>query len=426
MAADSIFALSSGRPPAGVAVMRLSGPASFDVARQLIGRVPPPRTATLATLRDPADQSVIDRGLVIAFESPATFTGEDVVEFQLHGGAAIIDYLLSCLERMGLRHAEPGEFTRRAFDNGKLDLSQAEGLADLIDARTETQRQQALSQAGGRLREGAERWRNAILALMASAEAGLDFSDEADVVLGNNDLAIMALRNELAGHLAQAAVGERVRDGFTITVVGEPNVGKSSLVNALSQRDVAIVSDSPGTTRDLIEVPLDLAGVAVTLVDTAGLRDSLDPVERQGIARARARAAAADLVLHVAVTAPAVPLGVVVLNKCDAMDMADGRRGDVMHVSAHTGAGLAELEHWLVAWAQRQVSQAEPALISRRRQRSALTRSVAHLEEAMHQDDPVLRAESLRLSARALDEITGRVGAEDVLDGVFGRFCIGK
>ncbi len=426
MTTDTIFALSSGPPPAGVGVVRISGPASFAVATRLTGRLPSPRAAVLAPVVDPDSGQLIDRGIVIAFEAPASFTGEDVVEFQVHGGAAVISCLLGCLERNGLRHAEPGEFARRAFDNGKLDLTQAEGLADLIDARTETQRLQALAQAGGRLREGAERWRWAIVGLMAGAESSLDFSDEADVVLEDDRIAIGLLRDELRLHLAQAVIGERVRDGFTIAVLGEPNVGKSSLVNALAQRDVAIVSDMPGTTRDVIEVQLDLAGVAVTLVDTAGLRESSDPVEQEGVARARARAGAADLVLHVAEVLPEVRLGEVVLSKCDIAGVAGGRTGDITHVSAHTGAGMAELEQWLIGWARRQVRSGEPALVSRARQRSALARSVERLDEAILQPDVVLRAESLRLAARALDEITGRIGTDDVLDGVFQRFCIGK
>ena len=426
MVTDTIFALSSGRPPAGIAVVRVSGPASFQAAEKIIGRIPPPRAAVVAQLRNPFDQAPIDQGLVIVFPAPATFTGEDVVEFQIHGGPAVIDCLLTILERIGLRLAEPGEFTRRAFDNGKLDLSQAEGLADLLEARTESQRVQALSLVGGRLRDSAERWREVILSLMANAEAGLDFSDESDVTLTDDDQTIQALRNELAAHLDRAAFGQKIRDGLTIAVIGEPNVGKSSLVNALSQRDVALVSDTPGTTRDVIEVQLDLGGISVTLMDTAGLRESDDPIERQGVARARDRAAAADLVLHLAESEPPETLGEVVLSKCDAKGIAGGWHDGRLHVSAETGAGLMELEAWMINWAERQVRTGEPALISRLRQRTSLAQAVDRLDEANQQSDPVLKAESLRLSARALDEITGRVGAEQVLDGVFGRFCIGK
>lgn len=426
MADDTIFALSSGRPPAGVAVVRVSGRDSFDTARRLTGRDPTPRLAQLSTIYDPATSERIDHGLILGFPSPASFTGEDVIEFQIHGGPAVVDALLTCLDRCGLRHAEPGEFTRRAFDNGKLDLTQAEGLADLLEARTEFQRVQALSLAGGRLREGAERWRSLILGLMANAEAGLDFSDEGDVATDDDTRAIGELRDELNDQLSRSAFGLKVRDGFTIAIVGAPNIGKSSLLNALAQRDVAIVSETPGTTRDLIEVSLNLGGVAVTLVDTAGLRETDDLVEQQGIARARARADSADLVLHLVETEPMERLGKLIFSKCDIGGRVGGWSGDNLHVSARTGAGLRELEGWLVDWAGSQVGSGEPALISRLRQQDSLARTIECLEEAIQQGDSVLRAESLRLAARALDEITGRVGTEQVLDGVFGRFCIGK
>lgn len=426
MFGDTIFALSSGRPPAGVAVIRVSGGNSFDIARRMMGRAPVPRRAQMTAIRNPVTHNIIDRGLVLAFVGPASFTGEDVVEFQIHGGPAVIDALLTCLAGQGLRQAEPGEFARRAFENGKLDLSQAEGLADLIEARTESQRLQALVLVGGRLREQAENWRTAIIGLMADAEADLDFSDEGDVVTGEATTAIVELQNELANELARSRFGLKVRDGYSIAIVGEPNVGKSSLLNALARREVAIVSDVPGTTRDLIEVALDLGGVAVTLVDTAGLRDTDDPVEQQGVARARARADTADLVLHIVNEPPAEPLGQLVFSKCDVGGGVGGWRGDDLYVSARTGAGLPDLEAWLVDWAGRQLQAGEPALISRLRQRTSLINSIERLGEAAREFDPVLRAESLRLSSRALDEITGRVGTEQVLDGIFGRFCIGK
>ena len=423
---ETIFALSSGRPPAGVAIVRLSGPGSLATLRRLTGVLPRPRVATLVTICD-GSAAVIDKGLALAFPAPASFTGEDVVELHIHGGPAVIDALLGYLARQpGLRLAEPGEFSRRAFDNGKLDLSQAEGLADLIDARTEAQRVQALAQAGGRLRDAAERWRSAIVALMAAAEAGLDFADEADVGEPWNVVACTALRDEIAGHLARASVGERLRDGFVIAVVGEPNVGKSSFVNALAKRDVAIVSPIPGTTRDLIEVALDLGGVAATLVDTAGLRESADPVEAEGVARARARAADADLVLHLVDGPTNEHLGQPIRTKIDLADIARGHRDGIFHLSAHSGAGLAELQAWLVEWARAQVGSGEPALVSRQRQRLALERAVARLDDALGEADPVLRAESLRLAARALGELTGQVGVEDVLGSIFGSFCIGK
>jgi tRNA modification GTPase len=423
---DTIFALSSGRPPAGVAVVRLSGPQALAAGSALAGGLPEARRAGLRTLRDAAG-APIDRALVIAFPGPRSFTGEDVVELHVHGGPAVVAALLRALgERPGLRLAEPGEFSRRAFDNGRLDLSQAEGLADLVAAQTEAQRVQALAQAGGRLRERVEGWRAAIVRLMAEAEADLDFSDEGDVTASRDAVLLARLRDEIEVALAGAAVGERIRDGFTIAVVGEPNVGKSSLVNALARRDVAIVSEVPGTTRDLIEVALDLCGVPVTLIDTAGLRDSADPIEAEGIRRAQRRAAAADLVLHVVIEATEAPLGQVIVNKIDRTRAEPGWRDGRLHVSAETGAGLDALEGWLADWALRRVPIGEPPVVVRQRQRLALGRAQAALDEAAVEPDPVLYAEALRLAARALGEVTGRVGVEDILGDIFGRFCIGK
>lgn len=424
---DTIYALSSGRPPAGVAVVRLSGPRAPAALDQLAGRVPPPRVATLAALRDPRDGSLIDRALVLSFPAPASFTGEDVVELHVHGGVAVVEAVLRALGRIdGLRLAEPGEFSRRAFDNGKLDLTQAEGLADLISAQTDAQRRLALAQAGGLLRDRAERWRGAIVRLLAMAEAGIDFSDEEDVDAGSDAGAIAALRDEIAHALDDGRVGERLRDGLAIAVIGAPNVGKSSLINALARREVAIVSEIAGTTRDPIEVALDLGGVAATLIDTAGLRDSDDPIEAEGIRRARARAAAADLVLHVSDRPDPAPVGQRVVNKIDASGLAPGRAGDALQVSARTGAGLAALERWLIDWAATATRGDEPPLIARARQRTALADAVARLDDALGEDDAVLHAESLRLAARALGRVTGIVDVEEVLGEIFGRFCIGK
>jgi len=409
-----------------VAVVRLSGPGALAAGSALAGGLPEMRRAGLRTLRDPVG-APIDRALVIAFPGPRSFTGEDVVELHVHGGPAVVAALLRVLgERRGLRLAEPGEFSRRAFDNGRLDLSQAEGLSDLIAAQTEAQRVQALAQAGGRLRDRVEGWRAAIVRLMAEAEADLDFSDEGDVNSARDAALLMRLRSEIEGALARASVGERVRDGFVIAVVGAPNVGKSSLVNALAGRDVAIVSEVAGTTRDVIEVALDLCGVPVTLIDTAGLRDSDDPVEAEGIRRARLRAASADLVLHVVDRLPADALGQIVVNRIDESGHAPGSREGILHVSARTGAGFDALEGWLADWAVRQVPTGDPPLIVRQRQRLALARALDALLEADSEQDPVLYAEALRLSARALGEVTGRVGVEDVLSDIFGRFCIGK
>lgn len=424
---DTIFALASGRPPAGVAVIRLSGPASLVTLRCLTGALPQPRVATLAVLRDPSDGGLLDRALVLAFPAPMSFTGEDVAELHVHGGAAVIVAVLRTLSAMdGLRLAEPGEFSRRAFDNGKLDLSQAEGLADLVGAVTDAQRLQALAQAGGRLRDRVEDWRLRLLGLQARVEALLDFSDESDVTTFDPADGIADLRLEIAAALDDGAVGERIRDGCTIAVVGTPNVGKSSLINALARRDVAIVSDQAGTTRDTIEVALDIAGVPVTLVDTAGLRETQDSIEAEGIRRARLRAERADLVLHVAESAPDVPLGQVVINKIDRTGHDAGFHDGVIFLSAASGSGLDALEGWLAQWVRAQVATDEPVLVTQQRHRLALVECVDQLGAAVSEDDPVLRAELLRLAARALGRITGRVGVEDMLDALFGRFCIGK
>jgi tRNA modification GTPase len=424
---DTIYALSSGRPPAGVAVVRVSGPQALSALAALAGRAVAPRVATLAGLRDPADGELIDRALVLGFPAPASFTGEDVAELHVHGGVAVVEALLRALGRVdGLRLAEPGEFSRRAFDNGKLDLTQAEGLADLIAAQTEGQRRLALAQAGGRLRARAEGWRASIVTLLAMVEADIDFSDEDDVDAGSDPAAIAALRDDIADVLDDDRIGERLRDGLAIAVVGAPNVGKSSLINALARRDVAIVSETAGTTRDTIEVALDLGGVAATLIDTAGLRDTDDPVEAEGIRRARARAASADLVLHVTDGAAAAPLGQLVVNKIDARGELPGSRNGRLYVSAKTGAGLDRLEAWLVGWAAQATHRDEPPLIARARQRRALADAVARLDEALAEGDPVLHAESLRLAARALGRVTGVVDVEELLGEIFGRFCIGK
>lgn len=424
---DTIFALASGRPPAGVAVIRLSGPASLDTLRRLTGVLPQPRVATLAVLRDPSDGGMLDRALVLAFPAPMSFTGEDVAELHVHGGAAVIAAVLRTLSAIdGLRLAEPGEFSRRAFDNGKLDLSQAEGLADLVGAVTDAQRLQALAQAGGRLRDRVEDWRLRLLGLQARVEALLDFSDEGDVTAFDPADEIADLRHEIAVALDDGAVGERIRDGCTIAVVGTPNVGKSSLINALARRDVAIVSDQAGTTRDTIEVALDIAGVPVTLVDTAGLRETQDSIEAEGIRRARLRAERADLVLHVAESAPDLPLGQVVINKIDRTRDEAGFRDGVIFLSAASGSGLDALESWLAQWVRAKVATGEPVLVTQQRHRVALTECLEQLGAALGENDLVLCAELLRLAARALGRITGRVGVEDMLDALFGRFCIGK
>ncbi len=300
---DTIFALSSGRPPAAIAVVRISGPRAGDALRALMGRLPSPRQAALARLRDPGSGEIVDEALALWFPGPNSETGEDTAELQLHGGRAVIAAVFAALSRIeGLRPAEAGEFTRRAFENGKLDLTAVEGLADLIGAETQAQRRQAFRQMKGLLGDRAESWRKRLIEALALVEARIDFSDEADVPEGLVAPALNAaqqLRSEIAEALAGAARGERLRDGLVVAIAGPPNAGKSTLLNRIAKREAAIVSPIPGTTRDVIEVHLDLDGYPVTLLDTAGIRDSADPVEQEGVRRARDRAAAADLVLWV-------------------------------------------------------------------------------------------------------------------------------
>ena len=427
---DAIAALASGRPPAALAIIRLSGPAAFALVHALAGRVPPPRRLSLCRLHHAGQ--LLDEALVAVFPGPASASGEDLAELHLHGGPAVVAGVLEAVTaHPGVRLAEPGEYTRRAFANGRMDLAQVEGLADLVSAETASQRDQALALAGGVLGRLADGWRTRCLDVLAEAEAGLDFAeDEADVAERLDEAAraqLTAMADELAGLIADSARAMRIRDGLTIAVTGPPNVGKSSLVNALSMRDVAIVTAIPGTTRDAIEVPLDLGGVAAVLIDTAGLRDTDDPVEAIGIARARARAASADLVIHVAsADAPDWPTesGLRLLNKCDlaTRDLPP----EVLAVSATTGAGLPALRDWLANWAQEVVRPGEPALLSHARHRAAFTDAESALRDAAFAPEPVLRAEALRAAAHAFGRIAGRFGVDDVLDRIFSRFCIGK
>ncbi len=426
----TIFSLSSGRPPAGVAVVRVSGPSAADAVRSLCGRLPAPRRATLAHLS--GQDGPIDDGIVLWFPAPASFTGEDIAEFQVTGGPAVLKALLRGLGAMdGLRPAEAGEFARRAFDNGKLDLTQAEGLADLIDAETDAQRRQALRQASGGLKSLAENWHTRLLYILAETEAALDFGeDEEDVsanLVGGQGSLIAGLADEISAHLAGYHFAERLRRGLTIVLLGAPNAGKSSLVNALAKRDVAIVSAEAGTTRDLIEVHLDLGGVPATLVDTAGLRETASAIEAEGVKRARARAAEADIVLYLVGPddGASPPDGAIsVESKADLL--AAGRQSGRLRVSSVTGQGLAELEALLVHRADVLTGSGQDSLVVHERQRAALEACKQALAMGANESDVVLRAESLRVAMRALGHLTGRVGVEDILDVVFGRFCIGK
>ncbi|WP_199555355.1 tRNA uridine-5-carboxymethylaminomethyl(34) synthesis GTPase MnmE [Sandaracinobacteroides hominis] len=418
----TIFALSSGPPPSGVAVIRLSGPESLEIVRQLTGaRLPAPREARLRNLHRPSDGQLLDSALVLTFPGPSSFTGEDSAELHCHGSPSVVAGVQQALAELGAHPAEAGEFTRRAFETGRLDLTQAEALSDLIAAETEAQRDQALSGAGGRLRHRADLWREQLIGLMALSEAELDFADEGDV--GEISPSVRAGMSGLAAHmaaaLATAPLAERIRSGLTIAIVGPPNAGKSSLLNALARRDVAIVTPHAGTTRDVLEVHLDLAGRPAVLLDTAGLRETTDPIEAEGIARARARADSADLVLNLG------PGGNLV-NKIDESGDRPGWRDGKLYLSAQTGAGLPELESWLADWAQAQIPKGEAAVVTTARQQALVAEALARVEEAAAQQDPVLTAESLRSAAHALGRLTGQIDPEAILGAIFLRFCIGK
>jgi tRNA modification GTPase len=441
----TIFALSSGRGRAGVAVIRVSGPGAGFAVEALAGRLPQPRQAAFRRLAN-RDGDLIDEALVLWFPGPKSETGEDMAEFQVHGSRAVLSALFRALGALpAFRMAEPGEFVRRAFLNGKVDLTQAEGIADLVDAETDAQRRQALRQVTGGLAGLYDGWRQQLTFAMALVEGAIDFSDEADVtadVLREADMAADRLLGELRGHLAGAHRGEVVRDGFRVVLAGPPNVGKSSLLNALARRDVAIVSDEAGTTRDVLEVRLDLGGVPVVLTDTAGLRDAVGKVEQEGIRRTLARAEDADLVLWVvdALAPVPEPAGALrggqapilaVANKCDAVTGALAFPADI-RLSAKTGDGLERLTDEL---ARRAVDaagdQAAGDLVpTSERQRVILQAALNHLEgfaRGRSEDRPIeLLAEDLRLAGQQLGRLTGRIDAEDVLGAVFARFCIGK
>ena len=445
---DTIYALSSGPPPAAIAVVRISGPRARLALETMIGRIPEPRRASLAKVQDPGTRAVLDEGLALWFPGPGSETGEDLAELHLHGGRAVIAAVLKALASLeGFRMAEPGEFTRRAFEAGRLDLTAVEGLADLVAAETEAQRHQALGQLRGLLGDRAEAWRERLIEALALVEAGIDFSDEGDVATDLVPKAIEIARSveaEIVDALAGADRGERLREGLWVAIAGRPNVGKSTLLNRLARREAAIVSPHAGTTRDVIEVHLDLQGYPVNLLDTAGFNEaSQDPIEREGMRRARNVMGRADLVLWMT---DAREIGTnpnaegfelnpsarrwTVVNKIDLLGQkaAASSAPDRFLISAATGAGVEDLIAAILRFAGEAFGRSEPALVTRGRQREKLQEVSAALREAMGragQGDEFV-AEDLRHALAGLGRLTGRLDVEEVLDVIFREFCVGK
>ncbi|MCG7392720.1 tRNA uridine-5-carboxymethylaminomethyl(34) synthesis GTPase MnmE [Microvirga sp. ACRRW] len=432
---DTIFATASGHGRAAVCIIRISGPQSRTILETLGRSVPEPRQAAVRILREPETGEPLDQALVLWMPGPRSFTGEDQAELHIHGGLATRAAVLKALGTIPhCRPAEAGEFTRRAFLNGRMDLSQVEGLADVIDAETEAQRRQAMLQLEGRLGNAAERWREGTLQALALLEASLDFSDEGDVPedLEADILQRLETLHIEIGQALSNRSGERLREGFTVVLAGPPNAGKSTLLNALARRDVAIVSPIAGTTRDVIEVHCDLGGLPVVIVDTAGLRDSGDVIEQEGVSRARARAQDADLVLWLIPPEGAeteAPMARSLLKVGTKADLNRNRHDCDLAISASTGEGLPELIAALEHEAEIAIGLGD-AILTRERHRRALERAHHSLEAGrtlLVTHGPLeLAAEEVRLAARAVGEITGRVDVEDVLDRLFSSFCIGK
>jgi tRNA modification GTPase len=424
MSADTIFALSSGRPPAAISVIRVSGPAAHVAGERIAGSLPAVRAAAVRELRHPQTAELLDEAVVLRFDGPASSTGEDIVEFQCHGGRAVVDAVLSALAGIdGLREAQPGEFTRRSFESGRIDLTEAEGLADLIEAETESQRKAALAIAEGGLRKQIEIWQQTLLGLSAQAERAIDHDEDDEIV----DSALSASCSELAADLRSWLARPRVeplKHGIRVIVAGPPNAGKSSLLNAIAGQERAIVTDIPGTTRDHIEVPLSLGGTPILLTDTAGLRDTTDVVETIGVTRSRALVEGADILLWLG-DADAAPKHAELIQIHSKADVRGEAPEESRAVSAVTGEGIPALLQEIAARAK-SLLPAEDAIALNRRQATHLAEAAQALDRAAPALDPVILAEELRLARGAFDRLTGRAGVEDVLDALFGRFCLGK
>jgi tRNA modification GTPase len=435
---DTIFAPASGAGRAAVAVLRLSGPGCPEALKTLApGGEFPDRRAVLRTLRHPQSGEPLDRALITRFQAPRSFTGEEMAEISVTGGRAVAAACVKALALVpGLRLAEPGEFAWRAFMNGKIDLSEVDGLADLVEAETEAQRRQAQNIAGGALSRECEAIRTSLLEAMAAVETQIDFTDVEDASDFTLELvrgAACAAIQRIDRALATADSAARLRDGFTVVIAGPPNVGKSTLMNALAGRDVAIISPIPGTTRDLIEVFLDLRGYPVILVDTAGIRESQDSIEQEGVARARRRVESADLTLWLdpggASGAPSLESPIVfVRTKTDLREAQASSGGEELAISAKTGAGVDRLLDVIADLAEERMSSREPALLTLERHRRGFQDARQALASALAPDaaEPELIAEDLRRAAFAMDRIVGRIGVEDVLGEIFARLCVGK
>ena len=441
---DTIYSLSTGAGSSGVAIIRLSGSASEEVLKILTRKqTTKPRLASLRRIHSPVNQDAIDEGIVIWFPGPNSYTGEDVVEFHVHGGPSITEEVLKSISTIGsCRIAEPGEFTRRAFQSGKMDLTSAEAAADLIDAKTIEQRRQALKQFDGQLAGLYDEWRKQLIDLLAYAESAIDFSDEELPENINKTIKhnILCIKDSIAQHIDDKMVGERIRSGFRVTIVGAPNSGKSSLLNRLATRDAAIVSDIAGTTRDVIEVQMNLEGFAVIISDTAGIRDAQNEVEVEGVRRARKSADEADLLVVVfdALDLPNISdltstyitdKSLVLINKVDVLEHnlpSEINGKEILGVSAKTGEGFEEFQLKLNQDIKNYFRNNEQPVLTRVRHREALEEALVSLNRSSQAKLPELVAEDIRLAVRSIGKITGRVDVEDVLDIIFNEFCIGK